>query len=691
MIEQGRGRVSFCSAGRTRSPGEDHCFTLSAQDHSSFSHSVLFLFDHSFQLPSFHILSFNISTVSPGTMRADSAHSSSARGTVRWVKVAVGGLASLLQWIGKGASRQRLHIISGRHKLRAFRSWAAGIPWARQAWQPAAGVVVDTVWMVEPAARVVLYGGQELATSTIPPGGYGPRRALDHLWVSLTGSVIDAVRLEGAGLRWAGSAWHRHRMSSAPGVLGSILDGTYIVAKNGLPRRPWSGSSWSGTFRRLGREFVAGSSDGAAGDGWGGQWQTTVAVNQQAVEPQAGLSWSQEWAVGFYRVNRPSTMLSFVGLQLDTVSGLVVPSGSRSTLRRVDLEGDASEAHNLWPGAGSHAAVPRSLVAGSTGNTFSYGPGQANVWRAAASWLRADARAYGVQSRVREPQTHTQPSTRGVPRRVTLPLVRTVQGARSLRSSRQRQGAEQMEDGGSVFTERWHYMVPPFVRGPVFALERDSYSGETRVSEVGVSQWEFSTAPGEYRLRMGWWWLTPGQRVFGLVMGRHPRYEDQTLYHVPPSRYTLATVDWFQGPDRGDRDRFFTWLVELDGIEVDIRGGRFGCTRRDWHVFSEEVAPYVSDGQAADVVMAFHPDSPVWGEDMEALLGPADPVDAGWQRAPIELRLAHHAGGRGASRARSAVAWRQDTSAEAQATSGAAEAASRSQAPGDAGATEAQD
>jgi hypothetical protein len=179
--------------------------------------------------------------------------------------------------------------------------------------------------------------------------------------------------------------------------------------------------------------------------------------------------------------------------------------------------------------------------------------------------------------------------------------------------------------------------------------------------------------------------------VFGLVMGRHPTHADQTLYHAPPSRYTLATVDWFQGSDRGDRNRFFEWIVELDGIEVDIRGGRLGIARREWHVFSEEVAPYASDGQAAAVTMSVHPDSPVWGEDAEALLAPSDPGNANGQRAPVELRLAHHAGGRGASRVRSAVAWRQDTSAEAQATSGAAEAASRSQAPGDAGATEAQE
>jgi len=159
-------------------------------------------------------------------MRADLARSRGARRTARWVKVAVGGLASLLQWIGRGASRQRLHIISGRHKLRAYRSWAAGIPVARQAWQPAAGFVVDTVWMVESAARVALYGGQELATLTIPPGGYGPRRELDHLWVSLTGSVSDAVRLEGTELHWAGLAWHRHCLNSVSGALESILDGT---------------------------------------------------------------------------------------------------------------------------------------------------------------------------------------------------------------------------------------------------------------------------------------------------------------------------------------------------------------------------------------------------------------------------------------------------------------------------------
>jgi hypothetical protein len=139
MIAQRRGRVSFCSAGRTRSPGEDHCFTSSAQDHSSFNRSVLLLLSS----PSFQVFSFNISRVSPGTVRADLAHGGGARSTVRRVKVAVGGLSSLLQRIGKGAGRQRLHIFSGRQKLRMPQSLTAGVPWVQLACWPAAWVFID--------------------------------------------------------------------------------------------------------------------------------------------------------------------------------------------------------------------------------------------------------------------------------------------------------------------------------------------------------------------------------------------------------------------------------------------------------------------------------------------------------------------------------------------------------------------
>ena len=104
-----------------------------------------------------------------------------------------------------------------------------------------------------------------------------------------------------------------------------------------------------------------------------------------------------------------------------------------------------------------------------------------------------------------------------------------------------------MSDGRPLLTEQWHYTVPPNVHGSVFALQRDPNAGETRESVVRANQWEISAAPKKYRLRMGSWWLTPGQQVFSLVMGRHAACADQVMYHVHPSRYTVATVDWFQG------------------------------------------------------------------------------------------------------------------------------------------------
>jgi hypothetical protein len=168
-----------------------------------------------------------------------------------------------------------------------------------------------------------------------------------------------------------------------------------------------------------------------------------------------------------------------------------------------------------------------------------------------------------------------------------------ARGTPSFQVPQLEQGPGRMGDPEPMFTERWHC-----VRGSVFALRRDPNSGETRESAVRVNQWEIGAAPEQYRIRMGWWWLTPGQRVFSLVMGRHPACADQILYHMHPSRYTVATVDWFQGPDRHSKVRYFDLLIDLDGVGVDVRGGVYSNARDGWHVFSEEVAPYVSGGRA---------------------------------------------------------------------------------------------
>ncbi len=126
-----------------------------------------------------------------------------------------------------------------------------------------------------------------------------------------------------------------------------------------------------------------------------------------------------------------------------------------------------------------------------------------------------------------------------------------------------------------------------------------------------VNQWEISAAPKKYRLRMGWWRLTPGQQVFSLGMGRHPACSDQVLYHV--ARASIKIHSGHSGLASGARPSqqapLFGWLINLDGVRVDIRGRVYSIARDGWHVFSEKVAYHVSGGPAGATETAFHPDS----------------------------------------------------------------------------------
>ena len=81
MIAQRRGRVSFCCAGRTRSPGEDHCFTKftsSAQDHSLFKSQF-----SSFQFQYFKSFAWH-GAGGPGAWWGCSEHSASGQGGSGW-------------------------------------------------------------------------------------------------------------------------------------------------------------------------------------------------------------------------------------------------------------------------------------------------------------------------------------------------------------------------------------------------------------------------------------------------------------------------------------------------------------------------------------------------------------------------------------------------------------------------------
>ena len=124
-----------------------------------------------------------------------------------------------------------------------------------------------------------------------------------------------------------------------------------------------------------------------------------------------------------------------------------------------------------------------------------------------------------------------------------------------------------------------------------------------------LNQWEISAAPKKYRLRMGWWWLTPGQQVSSLVMGRHPACADQVLYHRHPSRYTVATVDWLQGPDSHSKPRYLvgpsTWMGSglTSGAGYTALLETVGmCSAKRWHITGLRWSIRATE-------TAFHPDS----------------------------------------------------------------------------------
>ncbi len=172
----------------------------------------------------------------------------------------------------------------------------------------------------------------------------------------------------------------------------------------------------------------AGSGGGAAGYEWGGQRQTTFSRHAGAL--RVDMLWSQEWVFDLRHANRPSTMLPFLDLQFDMASSSAATPGSHSTLHRVDWVRDASEAHIPHLRARSHVAVRRSPVSGRLHRRGLEFPREKNL----------------------------------------------VRGTPSLHFLQRQQCSCRVEDPEPLFTERWHYTVPPNVRSSVFAFQRDPNS-----------------------------------------------------------------------------------------------------------------------------------------------------------------------------------------------------------------------
>jgi hypothetical protein len=169
-----------------------------------------------------------------------------------------------------------------------------------------------------------------------------------------------------------------------------------------------------------------------------------------------------------------------------------------------------------------------------------------------------------------------------------------------------------------LFTERWHYQIPPYKRGHFFTWHRQSTTGRPEQPRVSCNDWEGKVPLSKYGIQMQWWYLSPGQRVFSLTMGRRPDMQDDQLYSVHPSRYTVGTFDWRQG-EHPYRDHLFDWEISLDGINFTLSGGEYKKGSQGWHVYCEESPPLILYGTGENPATTFHPDFPVWGPNEDWL------------------------------------------------------------------------
>jgi hypothetical protein len=131
----------------------------------------------------------------------------------------------------------------------------------------------------------------------------------------------------------------------------------------------------------------------------------------------------------------------------------------------------------------------------------------------------------------------------------------------------------------------------------------------------------------EFKPRMQWRMLAEGQRVFSLGLLRAPEKNDQTVYLVHSSRYTIETADKEIHPQPHTGETLgFDWHICLDGIafrldggrrEVDMTGQARHASRRTisdysfWDIPAEARGPWVWHEAPNDMATAFHPDIPV--------------------------------------------------------------------------------
>jgi hypothetical protein len=471
------------------------------------------------------------------------------------------------------------------------------------------------------------------------------------------------------------------------------------------------------------------------------QWQLITNARHGSWERLCG---GVAWAFGSRHAARPLAQQMYLGAHLDSTVSRPERGQAVSSIHRFDWAESCTEAHNLrtvvqapvvhWQPAGESSAVDE--VSRGRGQEF----GERRVLRLWIIELRDGSTVNGAREHQLQARSSWQRAVRAERRGAGMaeggavlrehhhwrPALEVFQwdqqpsGARDISLAALGRVQRGMARLGVEFSERrWHFRVPPFVRENVFALEREANLGSQMVPRVQSDDWDSSMPLEQYRPRIVWWWLSMGQRVFSLIMGRHPAPGQigrgavlcsPVTVHNRHSGLVLWRREQHQAVRVADQPRRGRVLSPRRRILQD--------TRR-WHVFCEEGSPLVLQDQQDTRATNFHPDFPVWGVEEEWMrrhtrtppaLWYIPPVECfGAERcegvwalgvrcthgpqeghAPVELVLTEHAGGRRASRAQAAAVWRSENGVESTTWPRGVAASSGFRVPCHAGAAEAR-
>ena len=113
------------------------------------------------------------------------------------------------------------------------------------------------------------------------------------------------------------------------------------------------------------------------------------------------------------------------------------------------------------------------------------------------------------------------------------------------------------------------------IGGAGLAADPDYFRSDVPVSCHSLQPECLTVELYEFKPRMQWWMLAEGQQVFSLGLSRAPEKNDQTVYPINSSRYTIETADKELHPHPHTGETLgFDWHICLDGLAFRLDGGR---------------------------------------------------------------------------------------------------------------------